>query len=418
MMTSSPANPGDKYRLDAQAADRRREGVNVSNGEPWLEDNSARGTKTPIFGGFGGWWWVLAGLSVLAFIGLFAVTAIGSSFLSTGAVALIALVPLMAVTWILGTVDKWAPLGWGNKILGFLWGAGIAAGLAILVNTGLQLDLLHYSGNPDKAELIAAVVVAPVCEETFKGMGVILLLVLARHRLTSTLSAFAFAGLVGAGFAYTENIQYFVQAAGEGSGMLTRIIIARGVLSPFVHPMATSFIGWAAGSALLKRVGFFGWTWRLVLGFGVALLVHSGWNAMAAFGGAWWILLYLVVGMPAFATWLIGLVVWSRRLVRTVRSGLETYVAGNWISQAEVAMATDKHAFRYSKSWAKRIGSPAPKLVRQFVMNLRHLGLDQELMAKVGPSDLRVETDRRLLREVVAARGEFGYLEKTRGYAA
>lgn len=420
----SEINPGEKYRLHTQTEAREREGVNVATTTPWLapqvdfsvtgqgaSGNQRHSSKFEV----SVWWLVLTWLSVMTFVALFVLTSMQSSWHSTGTVSLIALAPLFIVTVILGTVDKWAPLGWGYKLTGFLWGAGVAAGLAILVNSGAQMDLLRYRGDPSWAEVTAAVKIAPVSEEVFKGIGVILILVIARHRLTSTLSAFAFAGLVGAGFAYVENIQYFVEAAGQGSGMLTRVVFARGVLSPFVHPMATSFTGWAVGSALLRRSGVLGWLWRLPLGLGTAIMIHSGWNAMASFGGEWWILLYLCVGIPAFVLWLLLLLVWSRRVVKMVRSGLRPYVESGWVSWPEAAMATEKPAAKYAKKWAKRIGSPAPRLMRRFIEALRHLGLDQELMARNGADDKRLAVDRQLLLSLGTTRGEFARLEALRG---
>lgn len=418
------ANPGKKYRLQAQIEDRKREGHKISAGPTTVEafENQPRSTPNSVTSriragifGFSAVEWVLAVAAAATFLLMAALIGQGNSLTSSGQVALIALLPLVAVTAILTWLDRWAPMETKYKILAVLWGAGVAAAAAAVVNANLFEDLLLTSGDYEYATLIAAVRIAPVGEELFKGVGVVAILLLARNRLFSPLSGLALAALVGAGFAYLENLEYFLMAMSEGSTVFGFTVVARAVLSPFIHPMATSFIGLGAANAILRRTGLWGWVWRLTLGFASAVSVHMLWNFLAA-QGSQWLLWYVFLEIPLFILWLSSLIVWSGRQPKQIGLGLTPYVQTGWITPAEVRMVVDPAGRRYAKAWGKAVGAPAPKLVRRFMRLLGYLGLDQSLIANAKrPATQRIQNDRQYLTEALFLREEFVALEQIRG---
>lgn len=419
--TKAEANRGDKYRLRAQAQLRQKEGINAGpiKGQRQIPNDSAQIKKR-------NWLvkWVdktpftvleltLILVSLVFFVALIILALQNNSVLSHVQSALVALVPLIAVTIILGWIDRIAPLGWKYKVLAIFWGAGIGAGVAVVINSSLYKDILLSSGDLRQAELWASVLVAPLSEEFCKGMGVVIILVLARNSLSSNLSGMALGGLVGAGFAYVENIQYFLEAMQQGSTVFGFTLFARGVLSPFVHPMATSLTGWAVASAILSRKGTGGWSWRIIVGFAAAAVVHALWNGLASLGIGW-IFWYLLIEVPLFVAWIVGLIVASSRQKKRVWLGLGAYVQTGWISVSEVAMVCDPSARKYAKQWGKRIGKPAPKLVRRFMHDLGRLGLDQFLMAKYGYQQLRAKQNRLALQDIQMIRVEFDEMDSLR----
>lgn len=387
-----PANPGDRYRLSAQAPLRRAEGLNVG---------ATDSTPAPPR------WRVWETVLIVVFVLLFAAVVVigGGSLVTRGQLALVALVPLVLVTALLTWIDRWAPPGWRYRWFALLWGAGVAASGAILVNSSLYQDLLLYRGSPEWAGTFAAVIIAPISEELFKGLGVVTVLVLARRQLTSTLSAVALAGLVGAGFAYVENLDYFWQAYQEGSTVFGFTVFARSVMSPFIHPMATSLTGLAVGSALLAGKG---WFWRLPLGFVGAVAVHALWNGMAMLG-AIWVLVYLVVELPLFIAWLTWLLVWSQRMARQIHLGLVPYVLTGWISPAEVALTVTPSGRRAARRWARKLKGRRP--LRRLQRAVGRLGMDQQVMSRRGPNLDKIEQDRQHLAEVARLRAELKQLE-------
>ncbi len=412
------ADPGSKYRLSAQSSLRRLEGARISTPfglEETQDEDESRGGK----GRLGTWWSASKAEVLLALLtaGFFTASALlvaqGSSVLTRGQFAVLALVPLTAAAALLAWVDRLAPLKMRYKLFAVAWGGGVAALAAMVVNSALFTDLLLYRGDEAFATTMTAVVVAPFGEELFKGLGVVLILVLARHHLSSALSAVATAGLVGAGFAYVENLDYFWLAWQEGSTVFGFTVFARAVMSPFIHPMATSFIGLGVGSALIRNAGPKGWVWRLGLGYATAVAIHALWNGLASLG-AIWIAAYLAVEIPLFIGWIVWLVAWSRRLAGQIGSGLLPYEETGWLSASEVQVVVNPVARNSARKWARRLRSPAPKLLRKFQRALGFLGMDQYLMTKYGMQQERVAHDRVYLGDVQAIRDELFALETVR----
>lgn len=409
------ASPGERYRLRAQSDQRREEGSNVYTPgyippETPSGDDARAKRRAPSWWPLGGIETFLVTFAVAVFVLASFITAQGSSLLSRGQISLIALAPLVVVTLLLAWLDRWAPLKARYKVLAIAWGGGIAALLAMVVNTFLNEDFLLYSGSFELSAKLTAVVVAPLGEEVFKGLGVVVVLVVGRHYLHSVLSGVALAGLVGAGFAYVENLEYFWQAWQEGTTVFGMTVFARSVMSLFVHPMATSFTGLGVASALMRNAKPSGWAWRILAGYAAAVAVHALWNWLAFFG-LMWLAFYFVIELPLFILWLTGLSIWSQRMAKTIQEGLQPYVETDWVTSAEVAVATTTAGRRYARRWAKGMGKPAPRLVRKFQRRLGYLGSDQQLMTRYGVTEQRLVNDREYLRDVQVLREELRLLE-------
>lgn len=325
---------------------------------------------------------------------------------SVGVFALVALVPMTVVVGVLLWSDRFAPLRVRYLVLSALWGGGVATVFAGLVNSGFLDDFISIIGDVSRAEILTAVVVAPIAEELFKGVGVVLVLVFARRYVVHPANGLVAGAVVGAAFAYVENIQYFLEAEAEGTAVLGITIFARAVLSPFVHPMATSFTGYFFALALLRRKGAWGWTWRIVAGFSIAMLVHALWNGMAM-GGIYWILLYILVEMPLFIAWIVWVLRMASKQSRLLREGLAPYYVAGWISFDEVEMVCDRRARKHARKWARKVGRDARKSVRAYLVNAGRLGLDQLNMERGGPDPERVALARESLANMVGSRERF-----------
>lgn len=391
-MTSTEEKPWERFRLESQVGERTKEGHHLSGGSPYAEDEPEEEVETrPPFLQRG----VFSRLSpsgaefvliIVAVAGLAAGAALAvwsAGFAKTGIFALVALVPLTFVTLVLLHADRLAPLRPRYLVYVFLWGAGVATTLAALVNSALFSDLIAYLGQLEIAETRLAVIVAPLSEELLKGVGVVLVLLLARHHLVSKRNGVVVGGLAGAGFAFTENIIYFVQAHAEGSAMLGFTIFARGVMSPFVHPMATSFTGLGIAAALLAGKGVWGWVWRVSSGFAVAVILHAMWNGFATLGAVW-IVFYLLVEVPLLVAWLVWLLRGMDKRMKQIGVGLEPYVATGWMSPEEAFMASNPVARRYALKWGRKVGSPARGAVKKHLRMSGRLGLAQTNMEKLG----------------------------------
>ncbi|HET6167641.1 MAG TPA: PrsW family intramembrane metalloprotease, partial [Marmoricola sp.] len=167
-------------------------------------------------------------------------------------------------------------------------------------------------------EATQSVVVAPLTEEAAKGLFILLLLIYRRAELDGVLDGIVYAGMVGIGFAFMENILYLSQAyIGDdqhvgGIEQAVSVFVIRGVLSPFAHPFFTAFTGIGLGIAVSsRRRGV--QVAAPVIGYAVAVAAHAMWNAALLLDdGSGAGATYVMLMVPAFLI-LAGFAIWTRR---------------------------------------------------------------------------------------------------------
>lgn len=166
----------------------------------------------------------------------------------------------------------------------FFWGAVIAAGAAFLINTVLGLGVYYLTGSETAADVSTTSIIAPVIEETLKGMAVLLVFLLARKEFDSILDGIVYAAITALGFAATEN-SYYIYTMGyleDGYAGLVQLASIRIFLVGWQHPFYTAFIGIGLAMARLTRNGGLRLFFPL-LGLGAAILTHALHNTMAQF---------------------------------------------------------------------------------------------------------------------------------------
>ncbi len=350
---------------------------------------------------------------VLSVIGILCIVASIIGYLSladaytVAHVAVLAALPLVVVIAVLLYIDRWEPEPWWTRGVAFAWGAGVAIIVASIVNSAVLLNASLVLGDETEAMRFTAVVVAPLAEETMKAAGVLLIVLARRNTIHSFLDGVVYAGFSGAGFAFIENMQYFLQASTQGQAALTVTLILRGVLSPFVHPMATSFTGMALAWAVVRSRTSIGRVATVILGCCLAVATHSMWNFLGSGDVSSWLSNYVLFEVPFFALWMTALLVLSNREARSIREGLVPYVRTGWILPAEVDMVADAHGRRTARRWARGGGKDASRAMAAFLGEIAALGLDQRMQERLGPRPGRVEADRDLLRAATGHREEF-----------
>jgi RsiW-degrading membrane proteinase PrsW (M82 family) len=204
----------------------------------------------------------------------------------------------------------------------FFWGALVAAFFAFLVNTifGETIDAL--TGNPNAGEAMSAVISAPVIEETGKAFILFVFFLWKKDEFDGVVDGIVYAAMAGLGFAMTENILYYGKAAAEGGGMLTATVIVRGFFAPFSHPLFTSLTGIGLGlsrqsnNATVKVI-------TPIVGLLMAIFMHGIWNGAAVLGGGpLFLIIYVVVMVPAFLIILVVIGLSLRREGQVVREFL------------------------------------------------------------------------------------------------
>jgi RsiW-degrading membrane proteinase PrsW (M82 family) len=356
--------------------------------------------------------WLLAGLAVVGFTLSATVLAVyyGATLgvVTTMLAVLLAALPLGIVIPTFLWLDRFEAEPVRYLVTAFLWGALVAALVAAVFNTGANIAFQAATGREDDALLATAVFSAPLVEEASKGLLVLLIWWFRRREFDGIIDGMVYAGVVAAGFAFTENIQYLGMAYSDGGdAALTGTFIARCLFTPFAHPMFTVLTGIGIGIAAttrnrgLKVLAPFG-------GYLLAVLSHALWNLAAITGGAGMLSVYLLVEVPIFIAFVV-LVVWARRREgRLLGRHLSAYADAGWLSPSEVRMLSTMSGRRSARLWARTTGGRAMlRSMRRFQDSASELALLRARMYHSAADAKALETERDMLQAVTTSRRDF-----------
>jgi RsiW-degrading membrane proteinase PrsW (M82 family) len=270
--------------------------------------------------------------------------------------AVFAAIPMFVVVPVFLWLDRFEAEPTRLLVATFLWGAVCAPVGALVFNTGIH-RLFVLAGARD-AEAMSAVLSAPPVEEGLKGLAILLVLLLRRREFDGVVDGIVYAGMVGAGFAFSENIVYLGRAFDEnGLQGLTGVFILRCLVGPFAHPLFTACTGIGLGlAASVARTSAARFAFA-VLGYAVAILLHAIWNLSAVMGA--YVKVYLLFQVPVFLGFLVLVVLLRRRESRLIRLYLSQYADAGWLTHPEVAMLASLPARRQARSWAAANGGKA-----------------------------------------------------------
>ena len=320
---------------------------------------------------------VFGGASLLL-VFVYLATFLGAGTLLVGLI--LALIPLIGILLAVRWIDRWEPEPRPALWFAFLWGAGVSVVTALLFDLGVQLARAGTGFSEPDDGFAAAVFQAPLVEEAAKGAGVLLLFWVLRRRFDGPVDGVVYAATIAAGFAFTENIQYFGVAMMEGGAEnLGFTFLVRGVLSPFAHVMFTACIGIACGLAVRFRpVAAFA---TILLGFASAIFLHFVWN------GAFFLVeseslvsYYLAVQVPLFLAAIVVVVLLRRQEERVTVLRLREYAAAGWFSLAEVGMLATRDGRSQARAWASRQPPARKRAMRDFIHNSTRLAFARQRM--------------------------------------
>lgn len=342
-----------------------------------------------------------------------------STFLGATALTvclLLALVPLALVILAVRWIDRWEPEPRPALWFAFLWGAGVSIVTALVFDLGVQIVAATSGTARLGGDFLTAVVQAPLVEEGAKGFGLLLLFWVIRGQLNGPIDGLVYAAMIAAGFAFSENIQYFGVAMLEGGlGTLGATFLLRGVLSPFAHVLFTACTGLAIGLAARRAVGapYLG---TVLVGFVAAVLLHALWNGAFFFltTDAALVGYYVLVQFPMFVGAVITVVMLRRREERLTLHRLGDYAAVGWFTPAEVDMLATSGGRRQARAWAVAQPPERRLAMNRFIVDatrlasVRHRLIDAETRAarstpRPGPTSDQAE-EARLLGLLMADR--------------
>jgi len=291
--------------------------------------------------------WLLAlGLGTAAVLALTAAGAGGRVF---AVAAVVAMLPLPLYIGVVLWLDRFEPEPRHMLAIAFLWGASVA-----VVVSGIVNGLMDAVAGP----ALSAMASAPVVEEALKAAILFRFYIARRDEFDGPVDGVIYAAMVGLGFAFAENVDYYGRALQHGgTSGLALIFTLRGMLAPFSHPLFTSLTGLGLGVArqsssrpvrvVAPAVGFFG-----------AVALHALWNAGAS-AGLFFFLVYGLVMLPALAALLIVVAVALKFEGRVIQAQLAPEAATGLLTAAEYSSLCSVRGRLHASAAAFRRGGLA-----------------------------------------------------------
>lgn len=333
---------------------------------------------------------------------IFTITVTVLVVLGAGAMALVIGLSGAPGTMILATVLAAVPVGpvigcflWLDRYepepkqllaAGLAWGAFVATAAALVLQ-GIGGFVVGFTERQNLA------IVAPITEEATKGAFLLLMLWWRRHELDGILDGIVYAGMVGVGFAFVENILYLAAAydgtpgyGPGGVGSVTSIFVLRCLISPFAHPLFTAFTGIGVGIAINSRGAA-----RLLApagGYLLAVGAHALWNSSTLGGLGSFAGIYLAVMFPALVG-VAALAVWARRSEQTMlTAALADAARQGLLPAADIPWLVSLQARRTARDHAARFGPQAVAAMRSYQQAATELGfLHHRFLRGTAPPD-------------------------------
>lgn len=323
----------------------------------------------------------LAGLLVIL---LTAVNPVGTAVgfvLSSIAMAVV----VLAYLWL----DRWEPEPPRLLVFAFIWGTSAAVVISAVLQLFLEVWLNPAVGTADTGTSpVTLVLGAPLTEEAAKGLFLLIMMTGARrNEMNSLTDCLVYAGLVGAGFAWLEDILYIANGESLADSLLTAAL--RLIMAPFAHSLFTTVFAIGVWFALHRRdtaarAGF------LLLGYAGAVLLHAMWNGSSLLGVGAYFGLYVFWMMPIFGLAIVLAVRSRRREQHIVAAKLPGMVAAGVLTPAEAAWLGSLRTRNLAIAEARRFGGKqAGDAVKKFAHQVVELAFVRDRIDR-GFGDPRV----------------------------
>jgi RsiW-degrading membrane proteinase PrsW (M82 family) len=310
---------------------------------------------------------LLVGLTAVAGVvgGVF-ISASAGEPAGAGLSVLYAVIPLPFLWWAYWWLDRYEPEPRRYKIAAFVWGAVVAVAIALSLQIFIQKT--WDVSDPDMASIVA-----PLTEEPAKCLLLLLTFLRSRRVIDGFIDGLTYAGIVGLGFAFVENIGSYAAAyLGSpdikiaGAQGVTTTFIVRGIFSPFAHPLFTSAFGIAVGLAVARKSKGTKWLFGIV-GLAVSISLHALWNGSLSYaGGAGFLLSYLFLGVVLVVLTTLATIARIHQ-VRVLERSLRYVAERGWIHPDEIPYLSRFSYRRAARRYAEdQFGKPAGEAVKRY----------------------------------------------------
>ncbi len=331
---------------------------------------------------------VVTALVLLCAVPMMLVVSMAGAPRATVLGVLLAALPVVPLVACFLWLDRYEPEPRRLLAGGLLWGVFVATTISLLLE-----GVGGFVGGISDHRMLE--IGAPVVEEASKGLFLFLLLWWRRAELDGVLDGIVYAGMVGVGFAFTENILYLASAydgsdnlGPGGVDALSATFVLRCLASPFAHPLFTACTGIGVGIAVTSRSRSVR-SLAPICGFLGAVLLHAIWNTSTVYGPGNFVVVYLILMAPVFLAGVL-LAVWVRRSEGRMLAGALADAARRGLLPAtDIGWVVDLAARQRARAYARETGGPdAERAMRDYQQAVVELGfLHSRYLRGVPPPD-------------------------------
>jgi RsiW-degrading membrane proteinase PrsW (M82 family) len=263
-------------------------------------------------------------------------------------------------------------------IAAFVWGAVAATTLAAIGNAGWGIVVARLAG-PEFASRWTAALTAPFVEEILKGVGVVLIVLIARDEVDDVMDGFVYGALCGLGFTVVEDVFYFIAVFGGDVGGVLRGFFVRVIASGlYSHVLYTGLVGMAIAIVTTRRDDRPLRDRLRLAGLlaGAAVLAHFLWNSpileffpAQPWEGADWILIPVataVKGLPLLLFVVLAIRLARARERRWLHETLASELGEDAVTPYELAiLESPRLRLHARRELRRRAGGRAAELLKR-----------------------------------------------------
>jgi RsiW-degrading membrane proteinase PrsW (M82 family) len=302
-------------------------------------------------------------------------------------VAVFAGIPPLGLAAIIRWFDRWEPEPPGLLALTFGFGATGSIVLS-LIGSAIAGRVVSTAMSAGAGQYVGVVWIAPIVEELAKGLAVFVVFWRMKGRHFGVVDGIVYGTMVGLGFAFAENILYYLGALADGTSF-GALVFLRGVMGVFGHPLYTSLTGIGiAVAAASRRARYAG----PLLGLAGAMALHAIWNG-STFLGQDFFLVYFYFFMPVLSVVVIATWVAARHERRVLAASLGGDVVAGLLTANDVAELVSIRSRRAAVKAAARQGGPVARDARKAFQNAAvQLAMARHVAGSKGPDPAREMT--------------------------
>ena len=265
----------------------------------------------------------------------------------------------------------------------FLWGVIIAGGGAYILNTAFGIGIYVITGSEGAAEFGTTSIVAPIIEESLKGLAILAVFLMFRNEFDSVLDGVVYGAVTAMGFAAIENVLYIYRNGYQEGGWegFWVLVVIRVILVGWMHPFFTAFTGIGLAIARMTRNVLV----KIVAvptGFAIAVTAHAFHNTFSGLiGGFEGLLAGTFVDYAGYAVMLL-FIIWMIVYERNVlKRHLHEEVTNGRISPKQYATAT---SFFQTNAHLSALTSGTFRSTSRFYQVCGELAHKKEQLARMG----------------------------------